>query len=182
MEFDIVEDVSSVEFIGKSFMHHFRGISHKVTGFTRVNFSAPQTSTVAEITVPVDTLKGNTLGSEKEKMSKSIHMSLESDKYPDIKFKVTQILPEKTDSADPATRSYLLKGDLTIHNVTKSVILTVNTDIKDGFLHLTGEYGNLNMEDYGVKAQSLMGIIRVNNIVDVEFDIYEDLKKDIPAQ
>lgn len=182
MEFDIVKDISSVEFIGISMMHHFTGISHGVTGFTRVNFAAPETSTATEITVPVDTLKGIALGSEKEDMSKNIHMNLESDKYPDIKFKVTQILPEKTESADPAARSYLLKGDLTIHNVTKPIVLTANTDIKDGFLHITGEYDNLNMTDYGVVAKPLMAIIRVDDIIDIKFDIYEDLKKSAPVQ
>jgi polyisoprenoid-binding protein YceI len=181
-EFDIVGDKSTVEFKGTSLMHHFHGVSHEPSGFTRVNFSNPQATTVTEITVPVDSLKGFALGSEKSDLSKNIHQNLESDKYPDITFKVTQILPDKINPAHPSKRGYLLKGDLTIHNVTKSIILTVNSDIKDGFLHVTGEYDNLNMTDYGVEPKPLLALIRVDDIVDVKFDLYENMKKGVAVQ
>lgn len=182
MEFEVAGDKSTVEFIGTSLMHHFHGVSHEPSGFTRVNFGDPRTTAAAEITVPVNSLKGMALGSEKSDLSKNIHLNLESGKYPDITFRMTQILPEKADTADPSKRSYLLKGDLTIHNVTKPVVLTVDADVRDGFLHLTGEYDNLDMNDYGVEPEPLMAMIKVDNIVDVKFDLYEDLKQGAPVQ
>ena len=184
-EFEVVGGKSTVEFIGTSLMHHFHGVSHEPSGFTRVNFGDPRTTAGAEISVPVNSLKGIALGSEKSDLSKNIHLNLESGKYPDITFRMTQILPEEADTADPSQpskRSYLLKGDLTIHNVTKPVVVTVDTDVKDGFLHLTGEYDNLDMSDYGVKPEPLMAMIKVDNIVDVKFDLYEDLKQGAPVQ
>lgn len=181
-EFEVVGGKSSVEFVGTSLMHHFHGVSHDPSGFTKVDFGNPQATTVSEITVPVNTLKGIALGSEKSDLSKNIHENLEAGKYPDITFKVTQILPENTDASDPSKRSYLLKGDLTIHNVTKSVVLTANADVEDGYLHVTGEYDNLDMTDYGVEPKPLFAIVSVNDVVDVKFDLYEDLKENAPVQ
>jgi len=180
-EFEIVGGKSSVEFIGTSLMHHFHGVSHEPSGFTSVDFGNPQATTSAEITVPVDSIKGIALGSEKSDLSKNIRENLESSKYPDIKFKVTQILPENTDASAPSKRSYLLKGDLTIHNVTKPVVLAADTEIKDGYLHVTGEYDNLDMTDYGVEPKPLFAIVSVDDIVDVKFDLYESLKESAPV-
>jgi polyisoprenoid-binding protein YceI len=182
MEFEVVRDKSTVEFIGTSLMHHFHGVSHDPSGYTTVNFANPQATTSSEIAVPVNSLKGIALGSEKSDLSKNIHQNLESDKYPDITFKVTQILPEKADAVDPSKRSYLLKGDLTIHNVTKPIVLTADAEVEDGFLHVAGEYDSLNMKDYGVEPKPLMAFIKVDDIVDIKFDLYEDIKKGTPVQ
>jgi polyisoprenoid-binding protein YceI len=180
-EFEVVAGKSSVEFIGTSLMHHFHGVSHEPSGFTSVDFGNPRATTSAEITVPVDSIKGIALGSEKSDLSKNIHENLESEKYPDIKFKVTQILPESTDASAPSKSSYLLKGDLTIHNMTKPVVLTADTEIKDGYLHVTGEYDNLDMTDYGVEPKPLFAVVSVNDVVDVKFDLYEDLRESAPV-
>lgn len=182
MEFGVVGEKSTVEFVGTSLMHHFHGVSHEPSGFTRVNFGSPGATASTEITVPVDSLKGFALGSEKSDLSKNIHQNLESDTYPDITFKMTQILPEKPDPSRPSERNYLLKGDLTIHGVTKSIILTANTEIKDGFLHVTGEYDSLNMTDYGVEPKPLMAMIRVDDIVDIKFDLYEAMKNGVAVK
>lgn len=181
-EFEVVGGKSSVEFTGTSLMHHFHGVSHEPTGFTNVDFGNPQATTSAEITVPVDTIKGIALGSEKADLSKNIRENLESGKYPDIKFKVTQILPEDSGSASPEKKSYLLRGDLTIHNVTKPVVLTADTEVKDGYLHVTGEYDNLDMTDYGVEPKPLFAVVSVNDVVDVKFDLYEKLAETAPVQ
>lgn len=181
-ELEVVGGKSSVEFVGTSLMHHFHGVSQEPSGFTKVDFGNPQGTTSAEITMPVDSIKGIALGSEKADLSKNIRENLESGKYPDIKFRVTQILPENTDSASPEKRSYLLKGDLTIHNVTKPIVLTADTEVKDGYLHVTGEYGNLDMTDYGVEPKPLFAVVSVNDIVDVKFDLYEELKVSAPER
>jgi len=181
-EFEVVGGKSSVEFIGTSLMHHFHGVSHEPSGFTSVDFANPQSTTSVEITVPVDSIKGIALGSEKADLSKNISENLESGKYPDIKFKVTQILPENAGSAAPDKRSYLLKGDLTIHNVTKPIVLTSDTEVTDGYLHVTGEYDNLDMTEYGVTPKPLFAIVSVNDVVDVKFDLYENLKESAPVR
>lgn len=174
MEFGVVKDISTVEFVGTSLMHHFHGVSHEATGFTRLSFMSPEYAS-SEIAIPVNSLTGFALGSEKSDLTKNIHMNLESDTFPDINLKIKQVLPEKSGTG-PGKRGFLVKGDLTIHNVTRPVIFTADMDVKDGYLHITGEYDSLNMRDFGVKPKPLMALIKVNDLVDVKFDIYEELK------
>jgi polyisoprenoid-binding protein YceI len=174
MEFDVLKDISTVEFVGTSLMHHFHGVSHEARGFTRLSFASPEYAS-SELAIPVDSLTGFALGSEKSNLTKNIHMNLESDKFPDINFKIKRVLPEKSGTG-PGKRRFLVKGDLTIHGVTRSAIFTTDMNVKDGYLHITGEYDSLNMKDFGVKPRPLMAFIKVGDLVDVKFDIYEELK------
>ena len=174
MEFGIVREISTVEFVGTSLMHHFHGVSNEPTGFTRLSFKSPEYAS-SEIAIPVNSITGFALGSEKSDLTKNIHMNLESDKFPDINLKIKQVLPERSGTG-PGKRRFLAKGDLTIHNVTRSLIFTADMDVKDGYLHITGEYDSLNMGDFGVKPKPLMALVKVGDLVDVKFVIYEALK------
>lgn len=174
MEFRVVKDVSTVEFVGTSLMHHFHGVSHEVRGFTRISFINPEYAS-SEVAIPVDSLTGFALGSEKSDLTKNIHMNLQSDKFPDIDLKIIQVLPEKS-GAEPGKKRFLVKGDLTIHNVTRPIIFTADMDVEDGYLHFTGEYDSLNMRDFGVEPKPLMALIKVSDLVDVKFNIYEEMK------
>jgi len=174
MEFGVVKDISTVEFVGTSLMHHFHGVSHKATGFTRLSFIKPEYAS-SEVAIPVNSLTGFALGSEKSDLTKNIHLNLQSDKFPDITLKIKQVLLEKSGTG-PGKRRFLVKGDLSIHNVTRPVIFTADMDVKDGYLHITGEYDSLNMRDFGVEPKPLIAFIKVSDLVDVKFDIYEELK------
>ena len=174
VEFDIVDGKSTIEFIGKSFMHHFEGISHNIDGFTKGPFNNG-VYTDCQIKLPVDSLEGHALGSKKDDLSKNIHENLESDKYPNIVFKLRKWVPGKKVDLENGKADYLVQGDLTIHNTTKSVIFPVKMDIQNGYLHFKGEYDRLNVRDFGVEPKPLMSIIHVDDHVDVKFDIYEDI-------
>jgi len=174
MEFNVVKDLSAVEFIGTSFMHHFRGVTHEIEGFTKASFNDLKGAS-CEISIPVSTIDGFALGGKKEELTRNIHTNLEADKYPDILFKMRQARPEKID-LKAGKASFLVEGDLTIHNVTRTVIFPVDLEVKDGLLHLTGRYNNLNMRNYGVEPKPLVAFIKVRDLVDVKFDIYEDIK------
>ena len=173
MKFTVVKDISTVEFEGTSFLHLFHGVTHNARGFTTLSFSRPERAKT-EITIPVNSITGYALGSEKSDLTKNIHMNLESDVFPDMNFKILQVLPEKSDTG-PGERRYLVRGDLTIHGVTRSVIFTADMEVKGGYLHVTGEYNSLNMKDFGVEPKPLFAVIKVSDIVDVRFDIYEEL-------
>jgi len=175
MKFTVVKDISTVEFEGHSFMHLYHGVTHDPEGFTTLSFARPERAT-AEITIPVDSITGYALGTEKSDLTKNIHMNLESDKFYVINLELLQVLPEKSGTG-PGKRSYLAKGDLTIHGVTRPVIFTADMDVKGGYLHITGEYNSLNMRDYGVDPKPLFAIVKVSDVVDVRFDIYEELSK-----
>lgn len=174
MEFGVVGDISTVEFEGTSLMHHFHGVTRDPRGFITISFSSPESAS-SEVTIPVNSLTGFALGSEKNDLTKNIRTNLESDKFPEMNLKVTQVLPEKSGTV-PGKRVFLAKGDLTIHNVTRPVIFNADMDVKDGYLHITGQYYSLNMRDFGVEPKPLMAFIKVGDTVDVKFDLYEELK------
>jgi polyisoprenoid-binding protein YceI len=176
MEFNVVKGLSTVEFIGTSFMHHFEGVTHEIEGFTKGSFNNGE-DTKCEISIPVKTIDGIAFGGKKEGLTNNIHINLEADKYPNILFKVQKAEPGKI-VVKGGKANFLVKGDLTIHNITRTIIFPVDLDIKDGFIHFTGQYKNLNMRDYGVEPKPLMAFIKVGDTVDVKFDIYEAIQKD----
>lgn len=174
MEFYVVGGISTVEFIGTSFMHHFKGRTTQIVGFTKGSFKDPQRAS-CEISIPVATIEGFAIGGKKEELTRNIHMNLEADNYPDILFKMKAVRMEKS-NPESGKASFMIIGDLTIHNVTRQVVFPAHLEIKNGFLHVTGEYDNLNMRDYGVEPKPLMSFIKVKDSVDVKFDIYEDIR------
>jgi polyisoprenoid-binding protein YceI len=176
IEFYVVKGLSTVEFIGTSFMHHFEGVTHEIEGFTKGSFNITQDAK-CEISIPVKTIDGIALGAKKEGLTNNIHINLEADKYPNILFKVQRVEPGEI-KLKGEKANLLVKGDLTIHNVTRAIIFPVDLEIKNGLLHFTGQYNALNMRDYGVEPKPIMTFIKVGDTVDVKFDIYEAIQKD----
>ena len=183
VHFDIVSDGSMVEFEGKSFMHHFEGTSHSVTGFTKGPFNSA-VLTGCEITIPIESIEGKALGKSRDDLTRNIHENLEYDKYPNIEFKLIRAEPYRNVDLNSGTGDYMIEGDLTIHNQTRRILFPVNMEIKNGYLHFTGRYDQLNVRDFGVEPKPLMAFIKVGDKVDVKFDIYEDVTsgKESPEQ
>lgn len=179
-QFNIISDNSTVEFIGKSFIHHFEGTSHNVSGFTKGPFNKA-VLTDCEITIPIESIEGKALGKSRDDLTRNIHENLEYDKYPLIKFKLNRAEPYRNVVLKAGTGDYMIEGDLTIHNQTRRILFPVNMEIKNGYLHFKGRYDQLNMRDYGVEPKPLMAFIKVGDKVDVKFDIYEDINSNIKS-
>src|SRR5260370_26800695 len=86
---------------------------------------------------------------------------LESEKYPLIQFRSSSV-------AQGASGSWIVTGELTLHGVSKSIVVTVNQ---------AGEVysGNARIKqtDFGITPVRAAGrAVRVNNELDVQFDIY----------
>jgi polyisoprenoid-binding protein YceI len=65
-----------------------------------------------------------------------------------------------------------LTGDLTLGGTQKPVTVTATAEDADGMLHVTGKY-QLRMTEFGLKPPSLMmGTMKVNEKVDVNFDLF----------
>ena len=93
---------------------------------------------------------------------------LEVDQHPEIVFKSTAITGEmKPDDHYEAK----VKGNLTLHGVTRPIEIPVLVTRKGNFLHASGEF-SINRSDYNVKTESIKwGTIRVRNKIRFEFDI-----------
>lgn len=92
---------------------------------------------------------------------------LETARYPEIIFKSTDV------TGQPAGGQYEVKigGDLTLHGVTRHIVIPARVTLDGGSLRARGEF-TINRGDYNVKATSaLNGTIRVRDKLKLTFDI-----------
>src|SRR6266404_2423598 len=93
---------------------------------------------------------------------------LEPAKYPEIVFRSTAVSGEAI-----ANRQYDLKirGDLTLHGVTRQIVIPARVSIAGNDLRATGEF-SIDRGDFSVKATSAFhGMVRVREKVKFTFDI-----------
>jgi len=86
---------------------------------------------------------------------------LESEKYPRIEFRSSSV-------AQAAPGSWKVTGELTLHGVTKSVVVNV-TQAADVF---SGS-ARIKQTEFGIQpARAAGGAVKVKNELDLHFDIY----------
>jgi len=93
---------------------------------------------------------------------------LEPAKYPEIVFRSTAVSGEAI-----ANRQYDLKirGDLTLHGVTRQIVIPARVSIAGNDLRATGEF-SIDRGDFNVKTTSAFhGMVRVREKVKFTFDI-----------
>jgi len=93
---------------------------------------------------------------------------LEASKYPNIVFKSTKIVPNK-----PIKGAYRVQvfGKLTLHGVTRPVVIPVSGAISGNTLRGSGSL-RIKQSDYNITLLSLLGgIIRVNDPLTLSFNI-----------
>jgi polyisoprenoid-binding protein YceI len=93
---------------------------------------------------------------------------LEPTKYPAIVFRSTDVSGKST-----ANNQYDLKigGDLTLHGVTRHIVIPAKVTLTGNSLRAVGEF-SIDRSDFNVKATSAFhGLVRVRNTVKFTFDI-----------
>lgn len=92
---------------------------------------------------------------------------LETSKYPEIIFKSADVTGQLTSGQYEAK----IGGDLTLHGVTRHIVIPAQVTLNGGGLRARGEF-TINRGDYNVKATSaLKGTIRVRGKLKFTFDI-----------
>lgn len=119
----------------------------------------------ATVTVPVKSLNCG-----HDKMTDNMYKALEAEKYPTIKYVLTQWTVQP--GATTGSFNVRATGTLTIHGVTRPVTMDVVAGKRaDGSAHATGSLPVL-MTDFGMKPVTAMfGAIKQGNQVTVKFDI-----------
>jgi YceI-like protein len=84
---------------------------------------------------------------------------LESEKYPEIRFRST-----KVDQLQPD--HWLVTGDLTLHGQTR----TIHVDVKSASDGYEGS-GKLKQTDFGIRPVTVAGLVKVKNELDIEFKV-----------
>lgn len=91
----------------------------------------------------------------------------ESSKYPEITFQSTDV------KATPTQGKFDVQigGNLTLHGVTKRVVIPATVSVDGDTLHAIGEF-KIDRKDFNVKATTAAhGLVRVQHDVKFDFDI-----------
>ena len=92
---------------------------------------------------------------------------LETAKYPEITFKSTDVTGNLTGGQFEAK----IGGDLTLHGVTRRIVIPAQATLTGDTLRARGEF-TVNRGDYNVKATSAVhGLVRVRDKLKFTFDI-----------
>jgi len=154
----------------------FLGHDHifAVRDFTGEAQATPGTLTPAslEIRVKADSLaetQAKFTEQEKQMINDATHKHvLGTGVYPEISFKSTDISTEKTSENDFKAK---MGGDLTLHGVTRHIVIPAQVRTSGDTLHASGEF-SVGRSDYKVKTKSIKGgTIGMRDNVKFSFDI-----------
>ena len=154
----------------------FKGHSHRIA----VRDFSGEASLTTEVLNPASlemTVKAESLEEtdevfsqqQKDIINKELdEIVLESEKYPEISFKSTQVTGRLT---NPWTFDVRITGDLSLHGVTKRITIPAAVTLSSNSFRAVGEF-DIHRDDFGVKATSAFhGTIRVKNNIKFVFDI-----------
>lgn len=145
----------ALSFDGRASAGDFTGTTSNVTG--EMKGAEGIEGVRGWVEAPVATLKtGN------DRRDRDLNKSMESDKYPAMRFDLDGVAVSGTGDSVPAT----LKGRLTIHGVERSVELPASVVLGADKVHVRSDFP-LNLKDYKIGGLTkLMGMLRM----------YEDIK------
>ena len=150
-----------LSFDGHATLGDFTGTTRTVTGQLT---GAPDISSVRGwVEAPVQSLKTGD-----RKRDKDLNKSMESSKYPNLRFDLNRIAATKSagDSV-PVT----LQGTLTIHGVTRRVELPGTIGFKGATARVHSDFP-LNLKDYGIGGLSkMLGMLKMHENIEVHVDL-----------
>lgn len=115
------------------------------------------------VEAPVGTLKtGN------RRRDRDLNKSMESDRYPTMRFELTGVTPKRV---APESAAVVLHGMLTLHGVTREVDLPARLVLEAGRLRLRSDFP-LDLGDYEIGGLSrMLGTLRMSEDIEVKVDL-----------
>ncbi len=150
-----------LSFDGHATVGDFVGKTATVTGEMT---GGPELSKVRGwVQAPVKTLiTGN------GRRDRDLNKSMDSDKYPHIRFELTNVLP-RGGTAD--STELTLQGELLIHGVTKTVALPGWVQRSGAQARIRSEFP-VSLKEYGIKGLSkMLGVLKMYDNIDVHVDL-----------
>jgi polyisoprenoid-binding protein YceI len=109
-----------------------------------------------------------TLETGDKRRDKDLNKSMESDKYPVIRFELDRVVPG-SGTADSVALD--LVGRMLIHGVARDVTLPAHVRAGDGRLRLRSDFP-LNLKDYEIGGLSkMLGMLRMYEDIEVHVDL-----------
>jgi len=109
-----------------------------------------------------------TLVTGDRKRDKDLNKSMESDKYPTLRFELTGVAPDGGAGDSVAVK---LEGKMAIHGVTRDVTLPGYVRRQGGELRVHGDFP-LNLKDYRIGGLSkMLGMLKMYEDIEVHVDL-----------
>jgi polyisoprenoid-binding protein YceI len=151
----------TLSFDGHATAGDFVGTTTTVTGEMTGAPTLPEVRGWVE--APVATLKtGN------DHRDRDLNKSMESDKYPTMRFELAEVVPSgtATDSLDA-----VLRGQMTIHGVTRPVEIPASVVFQGGTARVRGSFP-LNLKQYKIGGLSkMLGILKMYEDIVIHVDL-----------
>lgn len=153
---------ATLSFDGHASVGDFTGVTTTVSGQLQGAASLAQVRGWVE--APVATLKTG-----KDRRDRDLNKSMESDKYPQLRFELTGVDPG-TGSADSLPVS--LQGRLTLHGVTHDVTLPAVLSFGDDGARIQTSFP-VNLTDYQIGGLSkMLGVLKMDEHIVVHVDAH----------
>jgi polyisoprenoid-binding protein YceI len=151
----------TLSFDGHATAGDFVGKTDSVSG--RMSGGADISAVRGWVQAPVRTL----LTGDRRR-DKDLNKSMESTRYPSIRFELTGVTPK---GGTPDSLSTTLHGALAIHGVKRVVDLPAVVAFKGGEVRLRSDFP-LNLKDYGIGGLSkLLGLLKMSENIEVHVDL-----------
>ena len=160
----VTEDRSRVMFEARYPLGDFAGITEKVAGELRINPGNVTQGVIGSITVHPGDLRTGIEGRDRD-----LKNALETDKYPEIRFKVEEVQASFPSLAERADIALTIRGVMVIRRVERPMTWTGRARIEEGKLWVRGE-SELKMTDFGVTPPRKF-FLAVSDGVRVSFDL-----------
>ncbi len=109
-----------------------------------------------------------TLTTENKRRDRDLNKSMESDKYPDIRFELTKVT---TGGGTRDSTALTLSGKLMIHGVAKTVTLPAWVQFSAAQARVRSEFP-LSLKEYRIKGLSkMLGVLKMYDNIEVHVDL-----------
>ena len=155
----------TLSFDGQATLGDFVGTTTTVSG--EITGGSQLAAVRGWVETPVRTLTtGNT------KRDKDLNKSMESSKYPDIRFELTGLTPK---GGTPDSLTATLHGALVIHGVTRKVALPGRLQLRGTQARVQSDFP-LNLKDYRIGGLSkMLGVLKMYENIEVHVDVLFEL-------
>jgi polyisoprenoid-binding protein YceI len=155
----------TLSFDGHATVGDFTGTTNTVTGQLT---GAPELSAVhGWVEAPVESLK-----TEDRKRDKDLNKSMESSRYPKLRFELSRITPKQASgNSIPVT----LIGTFILHGVTRPVELPGVIEFRGPTARVRSDFP-LNLKDYHIGGLSkMLGLLKMDEHIEVHVNLVFDL-------
>jgi polyisoprenoid-binding protein YceI len=162
-EWVLVPDLCRVGFDAKSTLHDFTGVTSKVAGQFRADLDAVDAAMLGEITCDPATLATGVDGRDS-----NLREHLDTGRFPAIRFEVTGFAAAAGGVDRQAqTARGTVRGRMTIRGQTRELVMPVELAVDGSKRLVVKGQVPLKLSDYGVPVPSQLGLINMQDEVQV---------------